>query len=113
MLEVQGTTIHLTRGDTAEFEIAALGYDGKPYEFQEGDAVRFRLTRKWDDRNAIVERAVPTTTMLLKIVPSDTSELRFGDYKYDVQLTTAGGDVFTFIKGDFRVTEETDHATIT
>ena len=108
MLEVHGSTILLTRGDTAELDVQPLNDDGTPYEPQAGDTIRFRCTRVWGDATELIERQVPTSTLMLKLVPSDTSALSFGTYRYDVQLTTASGDVFTFIKGDFKVTEETD-----
>ena len=108
MLEINGTTIKLTRGDSAELTVQPLNADGTDYEPQEGDTCRFRLTRKWDDATALVERTVPTSTWLLKIVPEDTSSLGFKVYKYDVQLTTATGDVYTYILGEFEVTKETD-----
>lgn len=37
MFKIEGTTIYLTRGDSAEFNINIVGADGNPYELQEGD----------------------------------------------------------------------------
>ena len=45
--------------------------------------------------------------MNVEIVPQDTCEIRYGAYKYDVQLTFADGRVDTFIGPcDFVITEE-------
>lgn len=103
---ISGTTIRLTRGDTFEADVSITNADGTPYEMQPGDAVRFRCTKKWGADTALIEK--DCTSLVLALEPSDTSGLAFGEYKYDIQLTTAAGEVYTFVLGAFHVTDETD-----
>ncbi len=73
-------TIHLTRGDTARFSI--------------GPVVKIKKT---------VMQADPCVQLIvhggevLHIKPEDTKAMAFGKYVYDIQLTTADGDVYTII----------------
>ena len=47
--------------------------------------------------------------MTITFDPEDTIGLKFGEYKYDVQLTKPSGVVDTFIdKASFIVSEEVD-----
>lgn len=87
-------SIHLTRGDTAVINLA-LKMNGEPFILDENDVC------------VLTVKAIPVTeTVLIQkqlvdgkftIEPSDTSNLKFGIYKYDVQLTTSEGVVSTVI----------------
>ena len=46
-----------------------------------------------------------TATFQMKLNPEDTEGMDFGTYYYDVQLTTAGGDVDTYIPETGKVAE--------
>ena len=59
------------------------------------------MKRDFSDKNAALEKTIPNGTMILELLPSDTSGLDRGSYVYDVQITLENGDVFTFIEGDF------------
>lgn len=96
MLRVNGTTIYLTRGDTARIQIDLIEADGTAYEPQEGDSVRFAATVEWGDPPCI-EIPISTDSLLLEIAPNDTKPLEFGEYWYDIELTRANGDIDTFI----------------
>lgn len=85
---ITGTTITLTRGDTFEALVSATKKDGTPYIPVEGDVIRFAM---------------------LMLEPSDTADLNFGKYVYDIQLTKANGKVDTFItKATLKLSEEVD-----
>lgn len=99
---VTDTTIELTRGDSFSTYVTLEGY-----EPTEGDRIRFAMKKSYKDVEPVLVKEVPTDTMILSLRPADTKELAFGRYVYDMELTTAGGDVFTFItKGLFILTEE-------
>lgn len=96
-------TMYLTRGDTAQFTITPKRSDGTVYELQEGDVVEFTVKKKTSDSAAVISKV----GLDVEIAPQDTCELRYGVYKYDVQLTFADGRVDTFIGPcDFAITEE-------
>ena len=98
MYLVSGTTIILTKGNSF---YATVGiYDkatGEQYILQEGDSVKFELKRKPCADVPLIEKNISTDTLELKLNPSDTNSLPFGDYFYDMTITFANGDVDTFI----------------
>ena len=54
----------------------------------------------YTDKTPLIEKDVPISTMILRLNPEDTKSLPFGDYVYDLELTTAAGDVDTFIASE-------------
>lgn len=98
MLYINGTSIRLTRGDTARFDVDIINQvDGTPYELQEGDVLTLtvRLTPSTPEK-AVQREAEPGTTSIY-LRPEDTANLGVGQYVYDIQLTTAAGDIYTVI----------------
>ena len=111
MVEVKGTTIAITRGDSAILQVQIFEADGSEYVPVEGDVVRFALKKNYNDPEPLLVKQIPITTMELLFMPEDTKGLEFGPirgrYKYDVELTRASGLVDTFIpRADFIVLEE-------
>ncbi|MBQ2768103.1 MAG: hypothetical protein IJF49_08530 [Clostridia bacterium] len=107
MLYLEGNTIRLTRGDTAFLSVPIVRADtGEPYDLAEGDTLEFSLKKYTSDEEPIFQKKIIGGNTFT-IRPDDTSGLRFGKYKYDVQLTTAQGHVFTVIEASvFEVMEE-------
>lgn len=116
---VQGTTIKLTRGDSLILQVVILRKkDKEPSEIytpQEGDTVRFALKRnmmnpektKYIDKKPLIEKDIPIKTLILRLESEDTKFLEFGNYVYDIELTTKDGIVDTFIAdADFILTPE-------
>ena len=107
MVRVNGTTITMTRGDTLTVQIGIIKADGTPYEPSEGDVVRFALKKDYSDKNPIILKTIDNEDLTLTLLPSDTKQLAFGDYVYDIELTQEDGTVDTFIaKARFKITEE-------
>lgn len=104
MVDIVGKTIHMTRGDTLRVTVGIKqrGTD-TPYYPQEGDVVRFRVKRSFGDTEALIEKIIPNDTLELKLKPSDTKDLAFGSYVYDIKCIFADEnenedeDVDTFI----------------
>lgn len=88
---ITGTTITLTRGDTFEALVSATKKDGTPYIPVEGDVIRFAMKENYDDARPLLVKEIPIDTMMLMLEPSDTADLNFGKYVYDIQLTKANG----------------------
>ena len=106
---IKKTTITLTRGDTLKAQISITDKDGNPYEIQPGDTVRFAMKRNYSDPDSevLIEKNIPTNTLILQLDPEDTKTLPFGNYVYDIQLTNTMGEVDTFItKATLVLTEE-------
>lgn len=99
MLNITENRISLTRGDTAYLDIE-VKIDGNAYELQEDDTLTLTVKKKPSDTDSepiLIQKVIYGET-LFHIEPSDTAELPFGKYKYDVQLNKANGDVFTIIE---------------
>ena len=102
MFGIMGTTITITRGDTARIDVAI-----KNYTPTEGDRIKFAVKKDYEDETELITKYIDPEEMLLEIMPSDTKPLAFGRYVYDMELTTTNGDVDTFIrKAIFNVSEE-------
>jgi len=100
-------TIMLTRGDTARIQVTITSADGSVYEPTEADHVRFAVKKRYTDKEPLLLIDIPTSTMLLEILPEHTSSLSFGTYRYDIQITMADGTIDTFIdRKEFIITEE-------
>lgn len=107
MVSVNGTTIEMTRGDSLTVQIGINNADGTPYVPSQGDSIRFALKKDYSDRNPVILKTVDVEDLLLKLLPSDTKRLPYGDYVYDVELTQEDGTVDTFIaRARLRITEE-------
>ena len=111
MVQIKGSTILLTRGDTLEAALEILYGDGSPYTVQEGDVIRFALKRRYSDREPVILKEIPADSLLLRLESSETKALRadWAPYAYDIQLTASDGSVDTFIdRGKFIVTDEVE-----
>ncbi len=104
MLQVDDENITLTRGDTAVLELNVTKDDGTPYDFSQ-DTVVLTIKTTTNSKDILVQKTFSDGT--IKIEHGDTKELKYGTYKYDVQITTGGGDVYTVITPhDFILAEE-------
>ena len=88
--------IQLTRGDTAHLSVNITKDNGEAYEIQNGDTLTLSLKKSVKDDEALMSKTI-TGSDTFHIEPKDTADLSFVKYKYDVQLTTEDGDVYTVI----------------
>lgn len=104
MFRIENDKIYLTRGDSAGFSVKL--YDGEEeYELQPGDQLTFTVRKTVYSPEIVIQKTL--TDIEVPIFPSDTNNLSFGDYVYDVQLNFANGDINTVIPPSlFQVMEE-------
>lgn len=95
MLNINGSDIQLTRGDTAYIGLSITHDDGTPYTRVEGDRLLFTVKKSYNSDYEFLEKEL--SDMAITIAPEDTQEMDYGNYWYDVELTTADGAVFTVI----------------
>ena len=104
--KITGETIQLTRGDSFYCVVGLVSQEDKqPYTPVEGDVVRFALKRdilipgggEFVDQTPLLTKVIPNDTLLLHLLPSDTKNLHFGTYIYDVEIEFSDGEVATFI----------------
>lgn len=113
MIKVSGTQISMTRGDTLRVKVN-LTRDGEAYEPAPGDTVRFAMrpaglnAAQTEYASPIcIDKKVDTSMMVLELEPSDTAELGFGKYVYDIEVTFADGSVDTPIaSASLKITPE-------
>ena len=111
MVNISGTTITITRGDTLDALVEIFLPDGSLYPVQAGDAIRFALKQKYRDREPLLRKEIPHDTMNLRLESEETKLLRAGGvpYVYDIEITMEDGTVDTFIeRAKLIVTEEVD-----
>lgn len=97
-LEVDGT-IKLTRGDTARFTVPIDIEDERgnvigEYVMNSEDVLVFGVKKNVKDEEYCFRKEFVGTNDI-HIEPSDTKDLAFGKYKYDIQLNKYNGDIFT------------------
>lgn len=106
MLYINGTEIHLTRGDTAYLTVplrkVLFDENGQtryePYIMKEDDTLTLTVKRSTKDTEACFQK-VNTGTNTFHIEPKDTCDCEFNyKYTYDVELRTANGDNFTVVE---------------
>lgn len=94
MLSVDtNNNITLTRGDTAVIDLA-ITIDGEAYDYS-NDLVQFTVKKDTVTSDKILQKNFNGTS--ITIDPADTSGLDYQTFKYDVQIITQSGDVFTVI----------------
>lgn len=94
MFKINGNTIQITRGDTGIFTLSILS-DGKEYDYS-NDTVVFSVKTNVYTSKYLFQKEI-TYGSAVVIEPSDTANLSYGNYVYDVQVTTASGVVDTVI----------------
>lgn len=101
-----GNTVSLTKGDTAYLKVDIKNdVSGEAYTVQEGDTLTMTVKKDYDSSPAFQKKIHGDVEFHIK--PEDTGGLETGKYKYDVQLDTANGDVFTVIPpSTFEILEE-------
>lgn len=98
--------IFLTRGDNASLTVVITDDEGQTYELQSADKLLFTVKINCNTDDIVMQKDISSSSVI-SIVHNDTKDLVYGSYWYDVQLTTAGGDVKTVIPPkNFNITKE-------
>lgn len=101
-LDIDKQSITLTRGDTAyiRFIPQVKNEQGRfvDRELEEGDTVIFRIKTSPDvfEKQCFIDYG--GNRVVLNLVPSDTENLEFKTYYYEVELVTKYDEHFTFIE---------------
>lgn len=84
MFKVDNNNISLIRGDSGAFTISIADTNGTPVELTDGDVLTFTLRRTPWSPTIVLQKTITDGT--LTINPSDTQDMPFGSYVYDVEL---------------------------
>ena len=91
-------SISLTRGDTARLTVPITNdLTGEEYTLLENDVLTMSVKRSSTDDDLCFQKVL-TGSNMFTIKPEDTRDLIYGKYEYDVQLTTAEGDIYTVVE---------------
>ena len=93
-------TIRLTRGDTARLIVPIVnripGQEEVPYTIKSTDILELSIKKSVKDDDSLVHKEIVGSN-IFHILPTDTKNLSFGKYVYDVQLTT-DNDIYTVVE---------------
>lgn len=111
LLKINGQDIYMTRGDTESITLAIYDEEDNliPFSNSNDDTVYFTVKSSTQtgviDFQKVITTFTPEGEAIVEITPNDTSNLRYGDYVYDVQINK-DGNVTTVIKPSKFVIEE-------
>lgn len=84
----ENKNIYLTRGDTGTLTLSIKDESDNDYDYSD-DTVVFAVKKNFSDTTPAIQKTFANGQV--ELLPSDTKELDFGDYWYDVQLTHDNG----------------------
>ena len=85
--------IMLTRGDTAVLNLEVT-IDGEAYDYS-NDLVQFTVKKNTVTESVIIQKTFSGSSVTIE--PEDTENLDYQTLKYDVQVITQSGKVYTVI----------------
>ena len=104
--------LSMVREDTAFFKFQRLNNSGEPITTQ-AQAVYFTVKKNYKQEDVVLQKKMSDMTFdadgtyHITIVPADTTDLNYGTYVYDLEVTDAdGGYVQTIARGTFTIEEE-------
>lgn len=106
MIDVDGTTITLTRGDTETLTVTVTDADGQPYELGEGEYIEFVAKSKPTDATPLIRKV--TTDGAITFDRADTWELPTGKYAYNIRVENGTSSYHTIIEGKLSITAVVD-----
>lgn len=95
MFKVNDNNIRMIRGDSGVFNISITDINGRNVELTDSDVLTFTLRRTVRNPTIVLQKTITDGT--LTINPSDTQDMPFGSYVYDVELKRADGYTDTII----------------
>lgn len=98
MLEIKDNRVYLTRGDSASIIINLTDALGGIYTPIASDKLYFRLKKNIFGDSLILVKAFDIETQTLHLTPSDTKNLDFTSYRYEVELVTSDNQHYTVIE---------------
>ena len=106
--------LELTRGDSLPLKFQRKDDDGNVITVRPS-ALYFTVKKTFDHTTFILQKTLEDMTFgedefyHLKVNPEETAAIPYGDYVFDVEVTTEG-NVFTIAKGILHITQESTWA---
>lgn len=104
---IKKNIISVTRADSLWTKLQLTDSDGNEYIPDPGDLIRFALkTSTRHTEEPLVTKIINPETLELRLNPEDT-DLEYGDYWYDIEVTLTNGFVDTVVGPcKFKITDE-------
>lgn len=96
--KIRRNRIQLVRGDTFRAKLTLKDKAGNVYIPTADDEVLFTVKRNASTQQILIQKRVENSEVVLE--PSDTENLDFGSYVYDVQVVLANGNKDTVIQAN-------------
>lgn len=99
-MKVDGRNISMIRGDSESITVSCSDTNGNIIPLIGGDKIYFTVKEDEYRTEKIFQKVITEFTdgkAIINILPTDTKDLRFKTYKYDVQLNRGDGYVKTII----------------
>lgn len=110
MLQVNGTSVKMTRGDTAEINIQLKDETGTQINLVTGDTIYFTVKTSPHSTVKTLQKVITTFDAgiaTIELAPADTADLSYGKYVYDIQYNRLDGFVRTVVPpSSFIIAEE-------
>jgi hypothetical protein len=101
IVKVVGTNLSMIRGDTESITVSLSDETGNKINFELGDTLYFTIKDNVNTVNKVMQKQITDFNedgnAVIEILPSDTKELKYKEYVYDIQLTREDGTVTTII----------------
>lgn len=91
----------INQGDSLYLSIIKYDDEGNEVAFDKNDKIKFTAKRKLNQKTYDIESdnaRIVDGVAIIEIPPNKTN-IRLGEYYYDIQFTTPNADVFTICKG--------------
>jgi len=99
-MKVDGKNMSMIRGDSESITVSCSDTNGNIIPLISGDKIYFTVKEDEYRTEKIFQKIITEFTdgkAIINILPTDTKDLKFKTYKYDVQLNRGDGYVKTII----------------
>lgn len=94
--------INIIRGTTNDFSLSIEDENGEQYTLKDGEKIIFGVKSNAENSDYDIVKTLTSADMVdnaytIKLTPTDTAELAFGRYYFDIGLQTADGNYYMVI----------------
>ena len=109
-MKITGNNMRMTRGDSESFTVSYADASNVNIPLVAGDTIYFTVKKNINVIDTILQKIITefdSGTAVVKVDHTDTQNVPYANYFYDIQLTKADGTVTTIIPpSKFSITGE-------
>ena len=97
--------ISVIRGTTNDLNLSIEDEKGEQYTLKDGEKIIFGVKENAENSDYNIVKMLTSADIVdgictIKLTPTDTAELAFGQYYFDIGLQTADGDYYMIVPCD-------------